>query len=147
MVRVVDVPDGRTIIVSDNGRSSTVTLGGVSFEGDEAADAAAYLKRLVLGQWVLVETGGMVYRSPDALFVNNEMARHAWRGIPGFVYLGTVDPGPAKARPRAAAEMPQAAMATAPLPKVSQQTLKRPHAVPNLPKRQGGVAKQQPGRG
>jgi hypothetical protein len=142
MVRVVDVVDGRTIVVDDHGRPATVTLGGVVVPDDEAADAAVWLKRLVLGQWVLVETGGFVYRSPDALLVNNEMSRHAWRGIPRFVYLGTID-GPTKAQGKAA---PKTAAAT-PAPKASQKPGKRPHAVPNLPKGQRGVPKQQPGRG
>ncbi len=142
MVRVTDVVDGRTIVVDDNGRLATVTLGGVAVPDDEAADAVVWLKRLVLGQWVLVEPGGLVYRSPDALFVNNEMSRHAWRGIPRFVYLGTID-GPTKARAKAAPQTPVAPR----MAKPSQKAGKRPHAVPNLPKGQRGVPQQQSGRG
>lgn len=143
MVRVVDVVDGRTIVVDDHGRPVTVTLGGVVVPDDETADAVTWLKRLVLGQWVLVETGGFVYRSPDALFVNNEMSRRAWRGIPRFVYLGIVEPGPTKAHAKAAPETP----AAPPVPKASQKAGKRPHAVPNLPKSKRDIAEQQSGRG
>jgi hypothetical protein len=142
MVRVVDVVDGRTIVVNDNGSAMTVTLSGVSVPEEEATEAVTWLKRLVLGQWVLVESGGVVYRSPDALLVNNEMSRHAWRGIPRFVYLGTLD-GPTKAQSKAAPKTAAAATAS----QVSQKPGKRPHAVPNLPKGQRGVPKQQPGRG
>jgi hypothetical protein len=140
MVRVTDVVDACTIVVNDHGRPVTVTLGGVAVPDDEAADALVWLKRLVLGQWVLVEPGGFVYRSPDALFVNNEMSRHAWRGIPRFVYLGTID-GPTKAGAKAAPKTSAAA------PQASQKAGQRPHAVPNLPKSQRGVPKQQSGRG
>lgn len=96
MVRVVDVIDARTIVVEDNGRRTTVVIAGIALADTETADAAAYLRRLVFGQWVLVEPGGFVYRSPDALSVNGEMARHPWRGVPRFVYLGTIDPGKAQ---------------------------------------------------
>jgi hypothetical protein len=142
MVRVVEVVDGRTIVVDDNGHPVTVTLGGVAVPEEEAAEAVTWLKRLVLGQWVLVEAGGVVYRSPDALLVNNEMSRHAWRGIPRFVYLGTID-GPTKGQSKVA---PKTAAAT-PVPKVSQKPGKRPHALPNLTKSQRGVTQKQPGRG
>ncbi len=96
MVRVVDVIDARTIVVDDNGRRTTVVIAGIALADTETADAAAYLRQLVSGQWVLVEPGGFVYRSPDALSVNGEMARHPWRGAPRYVYLGTIDPGQAQ---------------------------------------------------
>lgn len=126
MVRVLDVVDGRTMVVIDEaGKHSTVVLGNVAVADDESAAATAHLRRLVLGQWVLVESGGFVYRSPDALFVNAEMSRRPWRGVPRFVYLGVVDPGPSP----------------------SQKASKPPHAVPNLPRSQGGVAKKKSRRG
>ena len=108
MVRVIDVIDARTIVVDDNGRHTTVVITGVALADTEEAEAAAYLRRLVFGQWVLVESGGFVYRSPDALCVNGEMARHPWRGVPRFIYLGTVDPGKARKAP----PTPKAAPAT-----------------------------------
>src|SRR5216683_621989 len=76
MVRVVLVVDALTIIVDDNGRQSTVTLAGVDVTSGEEDLAASYLRQLVTGKWVLVEAGGLVYRSPDGLSVNSEMARH-----------------------------------------------------------------------
>jgi hypothetical protein len=99
MVRVVEVLDGRTIVVDDNGRHVSVTLEGVAFADDEASDAAEYLRRLVLGKWVLAD-GAFVFRSPDALAVNAEMARHPWRGLPRFLYLGEVNPSGRQAAPR-----------------------------------------------
>ena len=35
-----------------------------------------------------------VYRSPDALYINGEMIRHAWRATRNMRYLGQFDPGP-----------------------------------------------------
>ncbi len=92
MVRVVDVIDARTIVVDAGGRHTTVAIDGFTLTESEAADATAYLRSLVGGKWVLVEAGGRVYRAPDALSVNDEMARHPWRGD-RFVHLGPVDPG------------------------------------------------------
>lgn len=141
MVRVVEVIDGRTLVLDDNGRRTTITLGGVAFAGDEAAEAAAYLRRLVLRQWVLVETGGFVYRSPDALLVNGEMARHPWRGVPRFVYLGIVDPGTGSGRTKAAPK--PAAKAPAAKPQShSHKPRKRPHSLPDLREGQRGVPEQ-----
>jgi hypothetical protein len=92
MVHVIDVIDARTIVVDDNGRHSTVVIAGVVLADGEAADAAAYLRQFVAGKWVLVETGGLVYRSPDGRSINDEMARHPWLGD-RFVHLGPADPG------------------------------------------------------
>jgi hypothetical protein len=92
MVRVVDVVDARTIVVDEGGRRTSVVIDGVTLIEGEAAEATAYLRSLVSGKWVLVEAGGRVYRAPDALSVNEEMARHPWRND-RFVHLGPVDPG------------------------------------------------------
>lgn len=133
MVRVIEVVDGRTIVVIDEaGKHSTITMDGVAFGDAESAEAAAHLRRLVFGQWVLVEQGGFVYRSPDALFVNAEMSRRPWRGVPRFVYLGTVDPAPSR---------PPAKVSP------SQKASKPSRSVPNLPRSQGGVAKKKSRRG
>lgn len=141
MVRVIEVVDGRTIVVDDNGRHTTITLGGVAFAGEESAEAAAYLRRLVLRQWVLVEPGGFVYRSPDALLVNGDMSRHPWRGVPRFVYLGIVDPGTGSGRAKAPAK-PAAKPPTAKPQSHSHKPSKRPHSLPDLRDGQRGVAEQ-----
>ena len=143
MVRVLEVVDGRTIVIDEAGRRSTIALAGVDFTDEEAAAAAAHLGRLVLGQWVLVERGGFVYRSPDALNINSEMARHPWRGVPGFVYLGLADPRPGANRPHGT---PQSSAAA---PKKSQashahKARKRPRNLPNLPQVERGAVQPQP---
>jgi hypothetical protein len=92
MVHVIGVIDAHTIVVDDNGRRCTIAMAGATLAEEEAADAAAYLRQFVSGRWVLVETGGLVYRSPDGRSVNDEMARHPWLGD-RFVHLGPADPG------------------------------------------------------
>lgn len=93
MARAVGVIDSHTITVEVDGRRSSVALSGVSVSPAEEAAAIEYLHRLVDGAWVYVEDGN-VYRSPDGLFVNGEMQRHAWWSSPNMRYLGLADPGP-----------------------------------------------------
>jgi hypothetical protein len=104
MSRVVAVIDSRTIVVEADGARSTVALKGVAVPAEEETAAADFLRRLVSGSWVLVEQGD-VYRSPDALYVNAEMIRLAWRTPANMRYLGQCDPPPrrtpgAATRPR-----------------------------------------------
>ena len=105
MSRVVSVQDSRTILVEFAGRRSVVVLTGVAVVAADEASAADFLCRMLAGAWVLVEDGE-VYRSPDALYINGEMIRHAWRTAPNMRYLGQFDPGPrtsaATAAPRKA---------------------------------------------
>ena len=105
MSRVVGVQNSRTILVEFAGRRSVVVLNGVAVVAADEASAADFLRRLLAGAWVLVE-GGEVYRSPDALYINGEMIRHAWRNTPNMRYLGQFDPGP---RTGAAAAAPRKA--------------------------------------
>ena len=86
MSRVVAVIDSRTIVVEADGARSTVALKGVAVAAEEETAAADFLRRLVSGSWVLVEQGD-VYRSPDALYVNAEMIRRAWRTAANMRYL------------------------------------------------------------
>jgi len=87
MAHVITVIDSRTVVVESNGSRSTVFLSGVAIDASEETAAAAFLHQLVDRTWVYVE-GGNVYRSPDGLYVNGEMQRHAWRTVPGMRYLG-----------------------------------------------------------
>jgi len=80
MSRFASVVDSRTIVVETNGRASTVILAGVAIDPAEERLAAAYLRDLLRQTWVLVEHGD-VYRSPDGLYINGEMQRHAWRAV------------------------------------------------------------------
>jgi hypothetical protein len=94
MVRVVEVTDARTLVVDDAGRRSTVHLSGVELADDDVAPATEYLRGLTLGMWVLVDGNSFVYRSPDGLYINGEMARHGWRSTIQMRYLGELDPAP-----------------------------------------------------
>src|SRR2546427_10483213 len=91
---------GIIIIVDEtDGARSTVVLKGVVIAAEEETAAANFLRRLVGGSWVLVEQGD-IYRSPDALYVNAEMIRRAWRTPANMRYLGESGPGVAAAAPR-----------------------------------------------
>lgn len=106
MLRVTGIENGRTIVVDRNGTSERITLAGVAITDDLQARE---LLRWTLGsKWVLVEStpdgAFLVYRSPDALFVNRELvtrgyARATLDGIePEYhldvTYLGTINPAP-----------------------------------------------------
>jgi hypothetical protein len=110
MVRVVEVQDGRTLVVELNGQRETIRLAGIDIV-DEAR--ASDLLQWTLGtSWILAErqAGGehFVFRSPDALFVNRELvlrgfARATQYGIEPesnlrVTYLGDVEPGVAPIR-------------------------------------------------
>src|SRR5260370_20221170 len=93
MAVVINVIASHTIGVEVEGGRSSVALRGVGVPPAEEAAALEHLHRLVDGTWVYVEDGN-VYRSPDGLFVNGEMQRHAWWSSPNMRYLGLADPGP-----------------------------------------------------
>lgn len=112
MVRVQQVLDGRTLVVERNGKAERVTLAGIAITDDAAA--RSLLEWTLVARWVSLETvegGQLVYRSPDALFVNRELVTRGFaratlpdieppRTVP-VTYLGTLDlPG---TRPAAAA--------------------------------------------
>ena len=90
MVRAAAVIDSRTIVIEGG---ATVTLRGVEVPAGEEMAARLYLARLVAGNWIYVDAGD-VYRSPDALFVNGEMIRRAWRSSAQMRYLGELNLGP-----------------------------------------------------
>lgn len=98
MARVIGISDSHTIVVEADGRRSTIVLRGVDIPAGEEIAAMEYLHRLLDGAWVYAEDGN-VYRSPDGLFVNAELQRHAWRSSPGMRYLGEVNLGP-RSEPR-----------------------------------------------
>ncbi|MGZ8730190.1 MAG: thermonuclease family protein [Thermoanaerobaculia bacterium] len=124
MVRVVDVQDGRTIIIERNGSRETVRLAGVAIV-DEAR-AAELLRWNVVSSWVLIEPhasgGHLAFRSPDALFINRELvlrgyARATAHGIEPernliVTFLGVIDP--------------PAAPVTATRPRTGTDTSRRP---------------------
>jgi len=110
MVRVVEVRDSQTLVIERNGTRESVRLAGLAILDETRA---TQLLRWTVGtSWVLVERhaggGHLVYRSPDALFVNRELvargyARATLHGIeeqPNVIvtYLGEINP-PAIASP------------------------------------------------
>ena len=104
MVRVVGVVDGKTIEVESGGTRQRLTLAGISLTDPLRAHE---LLRWTVGMfWVMVEpapggNGVLVYRSPDALFVNRELvlrgyAKATIAGIEpdhrlAVTYLGELD--------------------------------------------------------
>ena len=99
MVRVLSIKDARTIVVDNRGVATEVTLAQVVIPPADEAAATSYLRQSLTNAWVMVErdAGGavFVYRSPDALFVNGELARRAYAMTgTSMVYLGEVNPGP-----------------------------------------------------
>ena len=109
MVRVIDVENGRTLVVERNGSEERVVLAGVAITSE--LEAREMLRWNVAGKWVMVEQAAdgafLVYRSPDALFVNRELVLRGWARatLPGIepethvdvTYLGTINPGRASA--------------------------------------------------
>jgi hypothetical protein len=96
MFRVIAVRDSRTLVVAGADRvQRLVALRGVDVPPELEAEAVAHLRRIVEHTWVLVESNGDVYRSPDVLFVNGEMIRRAWRTkTTDMTYHGELDLGP-----------------------------------------------------
>jgi len=116
MARVLSIDDGRTLTVERNGVRERVRLAGVDVTDD--ARARDLLRWTAGDAWVMLEPapGGefLVYRSPDALFINRELvlrgyARATAHGIEPDLrapsrYLGTIDP---PLRPAPAAKAPR----------------------------------------
>lgn len=103
MARVAAVVDSRTVILETDGIGKEAKLARVTIAPHDERSAREYLQRTIGSAWVLVEPapdGVFLYRSPDSLFVNGEMARGAYLQ-PGtaMVWLGEAGPG-ASAAPR-----------------------------------------------
>jgi hypothetical protein len=75
MVRVVAIEDGKTITIERGGVRERVRLAGVDITDE--AKARELLRWTAIDAWVMLEAaeGGafLVYRSPDALFLNREL--------------------------------------------------------------------------
>jgi len=102
MARFVRVTDSRTIVVAHvGGPEEVVHLANVDIPAADEGAARAFIQQNLAGTFVYVEAGN-VYRSPDALFINRELAYRAY-AAPGLkmFYLGEVNPGPrAQTAPR-----------------------------------------------
>jgi hypothetical protein len=94
MARFAGVIDSRTIVVERVGASEVVHLTNVNVPAEDEQAARTYLQETLAGTYVYVENGN-VYRSPDALFINRELAFGAY-GAPTLKMrvLGEINPGP-----------------------------------------------------
>ena len=110
MLRVVDIQDGHTIVVERDGKRESIALAGVEIVDEPRAHDL--LRWTLADSWVMLERapdgGTLVYRSPDALFVNRELvlrgyARATLRDVSperrlAITYLGQFDPPTAPRR-------------------------------------------------
>jgi hypothetical protein len=94
MVRFVRVIDSRTIVVQHAGTNEVVHLTNVNVPAQDEQAARAYLDEKLTGTFLYVENGE-VYRSPDALFINRELAFRAYEGPSLKMHVfGVINPGP-----------------------------------------------------
>jgi hypothetical protein len=77
MARFSKVIDSRTIVVERMGGTEVVHLTNVSIPAEDEQAARDYLTEKLTGSYLYVENGN-VYRSPDALFINRELAYGAY---------------------------------------------------------------------
>jgi len=93
MARFSKVIDSRTIVVERIGVTEIVQLANVAIPAEDEQAARDYLTDKLTGSYVYVENGN-VYRSPDALFINRELAYGAYASssvkmrVFGEVYSG-----------------------------------------------------------
>ena len=99
MMRVLEVKDSRTLLVDRDGITSTITLAGIVLPPTDEDAARDFLRSRLVASWVLVESDArgdaFVYRSPDGLYINGELARRAFaaRSV-HMTYLGQLMPRP-----------------------------------------------------
>lgn len=113
MYRVVRIAGPAAIVVEREGVQSEVRFADI--EIIDARNAVACLSWTIGSSWVMIENG-RVYRSPDALLINDELVRKGFArrtaGSPGFqtpaTYLGDLNPEPRAERQARAAPKPAA---------------------------------------
>jgi hypothetical protein len=94
MARFSKVIDSRTIVVERIGGTEVVHLTNVAIPSEDEQAARDYLEEKLAGSYVYVEDGN-VYRSPDALFINRELAYGAYAAAATKMRVfGEVNPGP-----------------------------------------------------
>src|SRR5437588_2636270 len=92
MARFSKVIDSRTIVVERIGGTEVVHLTNVAVPAEDEQAARDYLTEKLTGSYVYVENGN-VYRSPDALFINRELAYGAYAASTKMRVFGEVNPG------------------------------------------------------
>jgi hypothetical protein len=95
MVRFLRATDSSTIVVARvGGPEEVVHLTNVAVPAADETAAREFIQQKLAGTFVYVEDG-KVYRSPDALFINRELAYGAYASPSlKMYYLGEVNPGP-----------------------------------------------------
>jgi hypothetical protein len=94
MARFSKVIDSRTIVVERIGGTEVVHLANVAIPAADEEAARDYLWEKLTGSYVYVENGN-VYRSPDALFINRELAYRAYLSSSTKMRVfGEINPGP-----------------------------------------------------
>jgi endonuclease YncB( thermonuclease family) len=114
MVRVIEIVDGRTLLIERDGNRERIQLAGIEITNE--VHARALLQWTIAGTWVMLEPhekAFFVYRSPDALFVNRELVQRGFaRALRTDIdpqpsamvtYLGIVQPSDAKPAEKTAA--------------------------------------------
>ena len=138
MLRVGGVQDGRTILIERSGKQEAMVLGGVEIV-DEAR-ARDLLQWTLDSAWVMAERTAagevLVYRTPDALFINRELVRRGYARATirevgpelrlNITYLGHVDPPGMQSR------------LSAPEPRTRNDTDRRSRAQPKRRAKSGG---------
>ena len=141
MVRVVSVDDARTLTVEHGGKREQIQLAGVEIL--DSQQAAQLLRWTVGSAWVLAEPhpggGCLVYRSPDALFVNRELVVRGYARATAFgiepesnlrvTYLGQVE-APVISPPRGTRTHTYPRSSTPPSRKTSAAAKGSPRAAP-----------------
>jgi hypothetical protein len=136
-VRVTAVENGRTLVVERHGKTEKVTLAGVAITDDAAA--RTLLEWTLVSRWVSleqVEGGQLVYRSPDALFVNRELVTRGFARatLPGIeaeshvavTYLGTLNLPGVRPQPPSVRNEPAKRSGSAPSHRPPASRLSRP---------------------
>ena len=121
MVRVLRVSGPSAIVVERDGSPVEVRLTGI--EITDPQNAVAYLTWTLQSSWVMVEDG-RVYRSPDALVINDELVRRGFARSTSAslvahtpaIYLGELNPEPVKATAKQPARSAKAAKPSRALP-------------------------------
>ena len=113
MARFSKVIDSRTIVVERIGGTEVVHLANVDVPAQDEQAVRDYLTEKLTGSYVYIDNGD-VYRSPDALFINRELAYGAYLSSPVKMRVfGEVNPGPrpqkSAAPVRAPIQIPKAA--------------------------------------
>ena len=94
MARFSKVIDSRTIVVERIDGTEVVHLTNVNIPAEDEQAVRDYLTEKLTGSYVYVENGN-VYRSPDALFINRELAYGAYAAASlKMRVFGEINPGP-----------------------------------------------------